>query len=109
MGRARVTAKSSQGKLLTKNIGFPADLWAEVERRVPPRERAAFVRRAVQRELGASPIEETPAEASADTGASILAIVEEVWGNVPDEEMKKLPSDLSANLDHYLYGAPKRS
>src|SRR5687767_15145621 len=36
----------------------------------------------------------------ADTGASILSMVEEVWNKVPDEEMAKLPPDLSANLDH---------
>jgi len=30
-----------------------------------------------------------------------------IWNDVPDEEWKKLPSDLSRNLDHYLYGTPK--
>jgi hypothetical protein len=103
-----MSTKSSQEQFTSKSIRFPRDLWAEVERRVPPRERAAFVRRAVQRELGVSPTEEAPGETSVDTGASILAMVEKVWGNIPEEEMAKLPSDLSANLDHYLYGTPKR-
>lgn len=28
--------------------------------------------------------------------------------NVPQEEFAELPADASANLDHYLYGAPKK-
>lgn len=27
---------------------------------------------------------------------------------IPDEELAKIPPDFSSNLDHYLYGAPKR-
>jgi hypothetical protein len=28
---------------------------------------------------------------------------------VPDSEWEKLPKDLNENLDHYLYGLPKRT
>ncbi len=28
---------------------------------------------------------------------------------IPDEEWHKLPTDLAAQHDHYLYGTPKRS
>ncbi|RPI64667.1 MAG: hypothetical protein EHM48_00370 [Planctomycetaceae bacterium] len=28
--------------------------------------------------------------------------------SVPIEEWKKLPADLNKNLDHYLYGSPKK-
>ncbi len=28
--------------------------------------------------------------------------------NVPQEEFAEIPADASANLDHYLYGAPKK-
>lgn len=31
----------------------------------------------------------------------------EIGASVPDEELDKLPRDLSKNLDHYLYAAPK--
>lgn len=31
----------------------------------------------------------------------------EIAASIPDEEAKKLPKDLSRNLDHYLYGVPK--
>jgi hypothetical protein len=32
-----------------------------------------------------------------------------IGASVPREEWEKLPRDLSENLDHYLYGAPKRT
>lgn len=28
--------------------------------------------------------------------------------NIPAEEWEKMPTDASENLDHYLYGAPKK-
>lgn len=34
--------------------------------------------------------------------------IREIVKDVPDEEWDKLPRDGSANLDHYLYGAPKK-
>ncbi len=36
-----------------------------------------------------------------------LQFVEEISAQVPREEWEKLPSDLSKNIDHYLYGSPK--
>jgi len=38
---------------------------------------------------------------------SFLQFVEDISTQVPREEWEKLPSDLSKNLDHYLYGSPK--
>ena len=32
----------------------------------------------------------------------------EAGKRIPDEELAKIPPDFSYNLDHYLYGAPKR-
>jgi putative addiction module CopG family antidote len=37
----------------------------------------------------------------------IWEIIESIGMSVPDEEWSRVPSDLSKNLDHYLYGAPK--
>ena len=37
----------------------------------------------------------------------IWEIAAEVAASVPAEEWAKVPADLSKNLDHYLYGAPK--
>lgn len=34
--------------------------------------------------------------------------IREIVKEVPDEEWERLPRDGSANLDHYLYGAPKK-
>jgi hypothetical protein len=38
-----------------------------------------------------------------------------IWGqfaaafdDVPDEELARLPTDLAAQVDHYVYGLPKR-
>jgi hypothetical protein len=35
-----------------------------------------------------------------------LDFVDEISQQIPPEEWEKLPSDLSVNLDHYLYGSP---
>lgn len=48
---------------------------------------------------------ETPAKPK--VSRSVWEIGEEITRSVPDEEWAKLPADLSKNLDHYLYGAPK--
>jgi hypothetical protein len=34
--------------------------------------------------------------------------IDECFKDVPAEVMDKLPEDASLNLDHYLYGAPKK-
>jgi hypothetical protein len=34
--------------------------------------------------------------------------IREIVEDVPNEEWEKLPRDGSANLDHYLYGAPRK-
>lgn len=36
-----------------------------------------------------------------------LDFIDEITKEVPLTEWKKLPSDLSKNIDHYLYGIPK--
>ena len=39
---------------------------------------------------------------------ALISFLREGAENAPDEEVDRLPSDLSENLDHYLYGSPKR-
>ena len=39
---------------------------------------------------------------------SLLEEIREIYQDIPDAEWEKLPSDGSENLDHYLYGAPKK-
>ena len=34
--------------------------------------------------------------------------IEEIMRDVPDEVLASIPTDGSINVDHYLYGAPKK-
>jgi hypothetical protein len=34
--------------------------------------------------------------------------IEEIMRDVPDEVLRSIPTDGSINVDHYLYGAPKK-
>jgi hypothetical protein len=38
----------------------------------------------------------------------IWELFEEASREIPDEELDRLPTDLAAQVDHYLYGTPKR-
>ena len=38
----------------------------------------------------------------------IWQVAVEMGASIPLEEWEKMPTDASKNLDHYLYGAPKR-
>jgi len=49
--------------------------------------------------------DEVPPDASARPIEEVLA---EIASRVPGQEWAKLPSDLTDQLDHYLYGTPKR-
>jgi len=47
------------------------------------------------------------------TGASrkmlrIARIVQSLGRMIPDEELRRIPKDLSSQIDHYVYGTPKR-
>lgn len=47
------------------------------------------------------------AEPGRSAGRPIWEVAEEIARTVPDEVWARVPTDLSKNLDHYLYGAPK--
>ena len=38
----------------------------------------------------------------------LYGLVQVLWSNIPQEEVDAMPHDGSLNLDHYLYGLPKR-
>jgi hypothetical protein len=42
------------------------------------------------------------------TGKPIWEEIEELTAAIPDEEFLKLPADGAEQLDHYIYGSPKR-
>jgi hypothetical protein len=39
---------------------------------------------------------------------NFLDFIDKISSEIPLEEWKKIPSDLSKNLDSYLYGVPKK-
>ena len=47
-------------------------------------------------------------ESLAGSGKTIWDEIELLSKRVPPEEWAKLPTDLSENIDHYLYGAPRK-
>lgn len=53
---------------------------------------------------GAEAVSKEPARPSASIVDKLLAISKQV----SDRDWAQLPSDFSKNLDHYLYGSPKR-
>ena len=46
--------------------------------------------------------------AADDTAKPIWEKIIEAGHRIPEEELKDLPTDLAANVDHYAYGLPKR-
>ncbi len=49
-----------------------------------------------------------PAASSQEASKPIWEIFEEASRDIPDEELARLPTDLAAQVDHYVYGLPKR-
>lgn len=42
-----------------------------------------------------------------ESGHPIWEVVAEMGASVPEDAWESVPADLSKNLHHYLYGAPK--
>jgi hypothetical protein len=51
---------------------------------------------------------ETNASAPKEASKPIWEIFEEASRDIPDEVLARLPTDLAAQVDHYVYGLPKR-
>ena len=51
---------------------------------------------------------ETVTPAAAETTKPFWKKALEASLRIPDEELDRLPSDLAAQVDHYIYGTPKR-
>jgi Arc/MetJ-type ribon-helix-helix transcriptional regulator len=47
-------------------------------------------------------------DAPAAAHRPIWEIADEIRKSIPEEEWAKLPADGASQLDHYLYGSPKR-
>jgi hypothetical protein len=64
-----------------------------------------------QGSTGAMKVREQPAashEATALTYKPIWEVAAEIRKSIPAEEWAKLPTDGARQLDHYIYGSPKR-
>lgn len=46
-------------------------------------------------------------EACGPNAPTIEEELRNIWADVPEDEWSRLPSDLTDNLDHYVYGTPK--
>lgn len=68
-------------------------------RKLPPEE---------QRELAERLLAGNRQPTASGEGRPIWEVLCEIGSRVPPEERDKLPPDGSVNVDHYLYGAPKR-
>jgi putative addiction module CopG family antidote len=53
--------------------------------------------------------EEKAENISSAKANNLSAVFADISGHVPDSDWQRVPVDLSTNLDHYLYGAPKSS
>ncbi len=42
------------------------------------------------------------------SGVTIEEKIQQIAAQIPEDEWNKLPTDLSDNLDHYIYGIPKK-
>ena len=64
----------------------------------------------LERDHGTSNGHETEALAieTQETRQPIWELFEEASRTIPDEELERLPTDLAAQVDHYVYGLPKR-
>lgn len=58
-----------------------------------------FIERLAAQEKKSAPPRERP----------IWEVITEISSEVPEEVWEQLPRDGSLNVDHYLYGAPKKS
>jgi hypothetical protein len=52
--------------------------------------------------------EESPGTSEKSASPSLEEAIAAIVATVPEEEWAKLPADLGDNLDHYIYGTPKR-
>jgi len=59
-------------------------------------------------ELSIQPVIEVPSGPLGRAARPIEEIIQELAAEVPQAEWDRIPRDLTDNLDHYLYGTPKR-
>ncbi len=63
---------------------------------------SSYVSQVLERDLGAADVQAKPNK------APIWEIITDRMKNMPDEVFERLPEDGASQIDHYLYGLPKR-
>ena len=63
---------------------------------------ASYASQVLERDLRSAEIQDLP------TKAPIWEIITERMKDVPDEVFERLPEDGASQIDHYIYGLPKR-
>ena len=96
------TKKPDSEKLVPRQIKFRPAQWAELQARVPSGEVSRLVREAVDRALREFPT------TLAEPGRPAYKVILDIFSDLPEEEKARMPADLSVNLDHYVYGTPRK-
>jgi hypothetical protein len=64
---------------------------------------SSYASQVLERDLRSTETQSVPEE------APIWEIVTDIMRGVPDEVFERLPRDAASQVDHYIYGLPKRS
>lgn len=64
---------------------------------------------ATEKPINQSPDELYPFKDYSSDPRDFQDIILEIASKIPKEDLENIPSDFSENLDHYLYGFPKKS
>jgi len=86
------------------NVEIPDRLAEALKTRADERgiRTSSYASQVIERDLR-SMEEQSPNE------APIWEVVTDLMNDVPDEVFERLPSDAASQVDHYIYGLPKRS
>jgi plasmid stability protein len=85
---------------MTLKIELPDDQQAAL--------RAKARARGVSTEEYAREVLERDLEAPASRRPPISELIREIWRDIPEDVRAKLPRDGASQVDHYVYGLPKR-
>lgn len=94
---------------MTITIELPVELEERLAQEAARNGQAApdYARMILAEQLKPSP--DRPASSGGEANPRpIWQVAAETMQGVPEDELERLPVDLSENLDHYLYGAPKK-